>query len=52
MEGRSIDLTTLEKKLRAKALAELDYQRIAEELSGMYSRMSGAVKLVQLTPVA
>ena len=52
MEERSIDLATLGKKLRAKALAELDYQRIAEELSGMYSRMSGAAELVQLKPAA
>jgi glycosyltransferase involved in cell wall biosynthesis len=52
MEEGSIDVTTLGKNLRAKALAELDYQKIAEELSGMYSRMSGTAKLVQLEPVA
>jgi glycosyltransferase involved in cell wall biosynthesis len=47
-----IDLTTLGKKLRAKALAELDYQKIAEEMSGMYSRMSGTAELVQLKTIA
>jgi glycosyltransferase involved in cell wall biosynthesis len=52
IEEGSIDLTTLGKKLRAKALAELDYQKIAEEISGMYSRMSGTAKLVQLKTLA
>ncbi len=52
IEERSIDLNILGKKLRAKALAELDYQRIAEELSGMYSRMSGTAQLIQLNTVA
>jgi glycosyltransferase involved in cell wall biosynthesis len=52
IEEGSIDLTTLGKKLRAKARAELDYQRIADELSVMYSRMSANAELVQLKPVA
>jgi glycosyltransferase involved in cell wall biosynthesis len=40
IEGRSIDMRALGRRLRAKALAELDYQKIAQEISGMYSRMS------------
>ena len=49
IEECSVDLATLGKKLRAKALAELDHQKIGEEIFEMYSRMSGTAELVQLT---
>jgi glycosyltransferase involved in cell wall biosynthesis len=41
IEEGAIDLTALGKNLRAKAMAELDYHKIAEELSGMYAKIGG-----------
>jgi glycosyltransferase involved in cell wall biosynthesis len=46
------DLTGLGQKLRAKALAELDYRKIAEELSREYSQIGGKQPLVQVRPQA
>lgn len=40
MEAGGYDLQKLGSQLRSKALAELDYQKIAKELSGEYSRIS------------
>jgi len=48
IESGHRDLTALGKDLRARALAELDYSRIAEELSREYSRISGQRQLLQI----
>jgi hypothetical protein len=37
-----VDVGSLGAQLRAKAIAELDCQKIAEELSGMYSQIAAA----------
>ena len=42
--GRT-NLSALGERLRAKALTELDYDKIAEELSAEYSRISGKEQL-------
>ena len=47
IENGHKDLTSLGEKLRAKALAELDYSKIALNLSGEYSRLGGQ-QLVEL----
>jgi glycosyltransferase involved in cell wall biosynthesis len=39
-------------KLRAKALVELDYSKIADELSREYSRIGGKAQLLQIQPTA
>jgi glycosyltransferase involved in cell wall biosynthesis len=50
IEDGRIDLNGVGNRLRAKALAELDYHKIAEELSGEYSRISGNKELLQIQP--
>jgi glycosyltransferase involved in cell wall biosynthesis len=47
MEAGRYDLPTVGQQLRAKALAELDYHKIAQELSQEYSRISRAQKQLQ-----
>ena len=47
VESGSRDLKVLGEKLRARALAELDYSKIAQDLSGEYSRI-GSERLVNL----
>jgi hypothetical protein len=42
----------LGEKLRARALAELDYNKIAVELSAEYSRIGGKEQLLQIQPTA
>jgi glycosyltransferase involved in cell wall biosynthesis len=49
VENGTRDFIELGMRLRAKALAELDYRKIAEELSAEYSRIGGKGKLVQLS---
>jgi glycosyltransferase involved in cell wall biosynthesis len=46
------DLHGLGQRLRAKALRELDYNKIAQELSGEYLRIASANKLSQIEPTA
>ena len=48
VENRRTDLDALGKNLRAKALAELDYHKIAEELSAEYSRISDQGHLAEI----
>lgn len=48
VENESRDFVDLGMRLRAKALAELDYRTIAEELSAEYSRIGGKREIVQL----
>jgi len=48
IEGGGRDLSALAKALRAKALAELSYDRIAEQLSREYSRIAGKEQLPQM----
>ncbi len=48
VESGRLDLGFLGERLRAKALAELDYQKIGEELKGQYSRIGGNGQLLQL----
>jgi len=50
IEDGRIDLASIGDRLRAKALAELDYHRIAEELSVEYSRIGGKENLFQIQP--
>ncbi len=45
-------LSGLGEKLRAKALAELDYHKIAEQLSREYSRIGREQQLLQIQPTA
>jgi len=52
IENGVVDLATLGKRMREKALAELDYHKIADELSGMYSRVSANRPLVQINEAA
>ena len=52
IEGGKMDLKTLGKDLRAKALLELDYGKIARDLSAEYARISGPAKLLQILPKA
>jgi hypothetical protein len=42
VETGAVDVGSLGAQLRAKAIAELDCQKIAEELSGMYSQIAAA----------
>ena len=51
IENGGRDLKGLAEKLRAKALKELDYGKIAQDLSGEYSRIGGE-QLVNLEGVA
>jgi glycosyltransferase involved in cell wall biosynthesis len=48
IERGSKDLTALGKSLREKALAELDYQKIAAELKGEYVRVGGNGQIVEI----
>ena len=50
IESGRTNLRALGEGLRVKALAELDYNRIAQELSVEYSRISGREKLLQILP--
>jgi glycosyltransferase involved in cell wall biosynthesis len=52
IEGGAVDLVTLGKSLRDKAISELDYHKIAEELSGMYSKVMENRPLVQIKGAA
>ncbi len=52
IESGRRSLRGIGESLRAKALAELDYHTIAEELSAEYSRISGRGKLTQIQPAA
>jgi len=52
IESGRPDLSALGERLRAKALAELDYDKIAEDLSTEYSRISGREQLLQIQPTA
>jgi glycosyltransferase involved in cell wall biosynthesis len=52
IESGRADLRTMGERLRAKALAELDYNKIAVELSREYSRISGKEQLLQIQPTA
>jgi glycosyltransferase involved in cell wall biosynthesis len=52
IEGGQKDLSSLGRSLRAKALSELDYHKIADELSREYSRISGRTRLLQIQPSA
>ena len=52
IESGRTDLSALGERLRAKALAELDYNKIAVELSREYSRISGKEQLLQIQPTA
>ena len=52
IESRPTNLSPLGEKLRARALAELDYDKIAEELSAEYSRIGGKGQLLQIQPTA
>jgi hypothetical protein len=44
VEAGAVDINTLGGKLRAKAIAELDCQKVGEKLSGMYSEISRAAQ--------
>jgi glycosyltransferase involved in cell wall biosynthesis len=46
------NLNALGERLRAKALAELHYHKIADELSREYSRIGGKTRLLQIEPTA
>ena len=50
VESGGADLSLLGEKLRAKALAELDYTKIARELSAEYSRIIGKEQLLRIQP--
>jgi len=50
IESGRKDLRALGESLRTKALAELDYQKIAENLSAEYSRLGTGPKLLQIQP--
>jgi len=52
IESGRRDLNALGQSLRAKALAELDYAKIAEGLSREYSRVAGRRKLLHIQPAA
>jgi len=52
IEDGAVDLATLGKNLREKALSELDHHKIAEELSGIYSKVSANRQLVQINEAA
>lgn len=52
MESGRKNLTAWGEPLRTKALAELDYNRVAEELSAQYSRISGKEQLLRIQPSA
>ena len=46
------NLRALGENLRAKALAELDYNMVAEELGHEYARIGGKEQLLQIGPTA
>lgn len=50
IENGRRNLTLLGEGLRAKALAELDYRKIGQELSREYSRIAGKPQLLQIQP--
>ncbi len=50
IEGGKMDLKTLGNNLRSKALVELDYGKIARDLSAEYARIGGPPKLLQILP--
>ena len=52
IEAGQQDLTELGAKLRQKALSELDYNRIAQELSCEYTRIGGKQQLISVRPAA
>jgi glycosyltransferase involved in cell wall biosynthesis len=52
VESGQHDLTTLGQSLRAKALAELDYHKIAQQLSREYLRIGRGEGLTQIQPPA
>ena len=52
IESGSRELNTTGQSLRAKALAELDYAKIAGELSREYSQVAGSGQLVDIQPAA
>jgi glycosyltransferase involved in cell wall biosynthesis len=52
IESGSRELNTTGQSLRAKALAELDYTKIAAELSQEYSRVAGSGQLLNIQPAA
>jgi hypothetical protein len=54
VETRRVDVTAIGGRLRARAIAELDCLKIAEELSGMYAQIleEGATSQVQHRPAA
>jgi glycosyltransferase involved in cell wall biosynthesis len=52
IESGRKSLNVLGENLRAKALAELDYHKIAQELSREYSRIRGKEELLQIHPAA
>ena len=52
IESGRRNLGELGERLRARALAELDYHKIASELSREYSRIGGKEELLQIQPTA
>jgi glycosyltransferase involved in cell wall biosynthesis len=52
IESGRKNLSAVGQGLRTKALAELDYNKIAEELSTEYSRIGGKQQLLQIQPTA
>jgi glycosyltransferase involved in cell wall biosynthesis len=52
IESGRRDLRQLGERLRARALAELDYHKIADELSREYLRIGGREQLLQIQPTA
>lgn len=52
IESGRRNLRELGERLRARALAELDYHKIADELSLEYSRIGGKDQLLQIQPTA
>jgi glycosyltransferase involved in cell wall biosynthesis len=54
IENEAVDVSAIGSQLRAKAIAELDCLKIAEELSGMYSQISreGTTPQAQTRPAA
>jgi glycosyltransferase involved in cell wall biosynthesis len=52
IESGRRDLRELGERLRARALAELDYRKIADELSREYARIGGREQLLQIQPTA
>ena len=50
VESGSRELNSIGERLRAKALGELDYGKIAAELSSEYARIGGKGQLLQIQP--